>query len=380
MKATKLTALGIAAGMGIAGVSQAFAYPDVEPRGRLHIDAGFHDEDNVDMDDGFLNRRARLGLGGDLDELWDFRIEADFSEEGVSAADFRLRRSLNVGRITLGQTKVPMGLNQLTSSNSITFIERATPQNIVPDSRRMGVFYDVSEGMFTFQSALYGRAIGDDEDGDMPLGVAGRFVASPELGGGQILHLGVSAAYEDFDSDSDYRTLGFSDRPESRPAGVRLINTGDIDADSTTKYGLELAYIAGPFSAEAEYVNVDVDRDNGNDVSFDGYHAQVSYVLTGESRSYSSGGFGGITPQGTGGAWEVAARYSHMDLNDRDIRGGEQDSITLGLNYYHSSNLRFMGNVIFTDVKDSDAVADLTGNGVDEDSPTTFLARMQYNF
>lgn len=377
---TKLTALGIAAGMGLAGVSQAYAYPEFEPRGRLHIDAGFHDEDNVDMDDGFLNRRARLGVGGDLDELWDFRIEVDFSEEGVSASDFRLRRSLNVGRITLGQTKVPMGLNQTTSSNSMTFIERASPQNIIPDSRRMGVFYDVSEGMFTFQSALFGRAIGDNEDGDMPLGVAGRFVASPGLGGGQILHLGVSAAYEDFDSDSDYRTLGFSDRPESRPAGVRLISTGDIDADSTTKYGLELAYIAGPFSAEAEYVNVDVDRDNGNDVSFDGYHAQVSYVLTGESRSYSSGGFGGITPQGNGGAWEVAARYSHMDLNDEDIRGGEQDSVTLGLNYYHSANLRFMGNVIFTDVKDSDAVADLTGNGTDEDSPTTFLARMQYAF
>ncbi|SEO69137.1 OprO/OprP family phosphate-selective porin [Aquisalimonas asiatica] len=380
MKATKLTALGIAAGMGLAGISQAAAYPEFEPRGRLHIDAGFHDEDNVDMDDGFLNRRARLGVGGDLDELWDFRIEADFAEEGVSAADFRLRRSLDVGRITLGQTKVPMGLNQLTSSNNITFIERATPQNIVPDSRRMGVFYDVSEGMFTFQSALYGRAIGDDADGDMPLGVAGRFVASPELGGGQILHLGVSAAYEDFDSDSDYRTLGFSDRPESRPAGVRLISTGDIDADSTTKYGLELAYIAGPFSAEAEYVNVDVDRDNGSDVSFDGYHAQVSYVLTGESRSYGSGGFGGISPQGNGGAWEVAARYSHMDLNDRDIQGGEQDSVTLALNYYHSSNLRFMGNVIFTDVKDSGAVSDLTGGETDEDSPVTFLARMQYNF
>lgn len=383
MKATKLTALGIAAGMGVAGISQAFAYPDFEVRGRLHLDAGFYDEDNVQFDDGFNNRRARIGVGGDLDENWDFRIETNVAEGGSGAADYRLRRSLDVGRLTIGQTKVPQGLNQLTSSNNITFIERASPQNIIPDSRRLGFFYDVSEDMFTFQSALFGRSLGDREDGDMPLGAAARGVFNPAIGDGQLVHLGASVVYEDFDSDSDYTDLSFSDRPEGRgDPSVRLIDTGEFEiiADSTLKYGLELAYQAGPFSAEAEYINVDVDRDNGNDVSFDGYHVQASYVLTGESRSYSGGNFGGITPQGPGGAWEVAARFSHMDLNDEDIRGGEQDSITLGLNYYYSSNLRFMGNVVFTDVKDSDAVLELTDGETDQDSPTTFLARMQYSF
>ena len=380
---TKLTALGIAAGMGLAGVSQAFAYPEFEVRGRLHLDAGFYDEDNVEFDDGFNNRRARFGVGGDLDENWDFRIETDVAEGSLGAADYRLRRSLPVGRLTIGQTKVPMGMNQLTSSNNITFIERASPQNIIPDSRRLGFFYDVSEDLFTLQTALYGRDLGGREDGDMPLGVAGRFVFNPAIGDGMVLHLGASAAYEDFDTDSGYASLGFSDRPEGRAdPGTRLINTGgfDIIADSTTKYGLELAYQAGPFSAEAEYINVDVDRDNGNDVSFDGYHAQVSYVLTGESRSYSGGTFAGITPRGPGGAWEVAARYSHMDLNDEDIMGGEQTNLTLGVNYYYSRNLRFMANYVMVDVEDSQAVSDLTGGQTMDDSPNFVLARMQYSF
>ena len=380
---TKLTALGIAAGMGLAGVSQAFAYPEFEVRGRLHLDAGFYDEDNVEFDDGFNNRRARFGVGGDLDENWDFRIETNVTEGSLSAADYRLRRGVGPGRLTIGQTKVPMGLNQLTSSNSITFIERASPQNIIPDSRRLGFFYDVSEDMFTFQTALFGRDLGGREDGDMPLGVAGRGVFNPSIGQGQLLHLGASVVYEDLDSDSGYAPRSFSDRPEGRAdPNTRLINTGgfDIIADSTTKYGLELAYQAGPFSAEAEYLNVDVDRDNGEDVSFDGYHAQVSYVLTGESRSYSGGTFGGITPSGPGGAWEVAARYSHMDLNDEDVMGGEQTNLTLGVNYYYSGNLRSMANYVMADVKDSQAVSNLTGGETMDDSPNFVLARMQYSF
>lgn len=39
-----------------------------------------------------------------------------------------------------------MGLNELTGSNSITFIERSTPSNLVADSRRLGVGYEWVQG------------------------------------------------------------------------------------------------------------------------------------------------------------------------------------------------------------------------------------------
>jgi len=39
-----------------------------------------------------------------------------------------------------------------------------------------------------------------------------------------------------------------------------------------------------------------------------------------------------------------------------------------------------MANAIFVDVEDSDAVAQLTGNGTRDDSPAIFLVRGQYNF
>ena len=383
-RASRLSVAVLAAGMGSAAAVQAWAYPEFEPRGRLHLDAGFHSEDDVEMDDNFLARRTRLGVGGSLDPDWDFRIEYDFAEEGVSANDVRLRRDLAGGRLWIGQFKVPMGLNELTSSNNITFIERASNSNVVADSRRIGVAYHNFSGPLGYQLMTYGRSLGGGgTDGDMQLGFAGRLVFNPVKTDTQVLHLGLSAAQED---RGDQNSVSFSDRPEARPAGVRLINTGTLeDVDSTTKLGLEAAWRSGPISLEAEYLQAQVDRDDSDDPTFGGWHVQGSYVLTGESRSYGSGGFGGISPEAPTGAWEVAARYSSTDLEDEGIEGGKQNNLTLGLNWYATSNVRFMANYIMVDVEDANAQIGEDDNGdpvfgPGDDSPNIFLLRAQYNF
>ncbi|MCK8515136.1 OprO/OprP family phosphate-selective porin [Methylonatrum kenyense] len=375
---TKMTALALSAGLGIFFTAEAFANPTLEPRGRFHLDYGVHDEDDVPLGDGFLNRRARMGVSGTLDDDWSFRIEYDFAENGTSANDVYLRRRLGTGAVTIGQFKVPMGLNELTSSNNMTFIERASNSNTIVDSRRLGVGYHIDQDAVHFRIMGFGRSIGDSgtaDGNDESLGVGARIAYAPRFNG-QMVHIGASVAYEDLRDQTDRR---FRDRPEARPAGVRLIDTGTLgDVDSTTKYGLELAYQAGPFSAEAEYISVRVDRDDNSDPTFDGYHIQASYVLTGESRGYRGGNFRGISPARSTGAWEIAARYSDIDLNNRGVQGGEQRNITLGVNYYATSNLRFMFNYIWVDVKDSTAVAN--GVEVGSDKPRIALARAQYSF
>ena len=379
MLTRKVTTLGLAllvGGAAMTAASPVLASPEFNVRGRMHLDTAMWNEDDVPLNDSTFFRRARIGLTGKIDDNWSGIIEYDFAENGTSANDVLLRRSLGGGTFKIGQFKVPMGLNELTSSNNITFIERASNSNTFADSRRIGVGYDWASGDVLVQTMLYTRAIGSSQGGEAPMGAAGRLVWMPKVGDGR-LHLGASVAFED---RNDETTVRYRDRPEARPGGgVRLIDTGSIgDVDDTFKFGLELAYQAGPFSVEAEYLSVDVNRSAGAEPTFSGYHVQASYVLTGEARGYRGGVFRGIAPASPRGAWEVAARFSSVDLIDAGFTGGEQENFTLGLNYYASANVRFMVNYIFIDVKDSTAVAN--GVTVGSDKPNVLLARAQYNF
>ena len=50
------------------------------------------------------------------------------------------------------------------------------------------------------------------------------------------------------------------------------------------------------------------------------------------------------------GAWEIAFRYSSIDLNDGAISGGEQDDWSLGLNWYPNPATRLMINYVHAEV------------------------------
>ena len=97
------------------------------------------------------------------------------------------------------------------------------------------------------------------------------------------------------------------------------------------------------------------------DVQFSGYYVQASYFLTGEHRPYSrsNGAFGRINPinpvrkhgsQGIcgGGAIELKALYSRVDLTDDGIEGGELVNGALGLNWYLVPNAKVMFDYIWT--------------------------------
>lgn len=137
----------------------------------------------------------------------------------------------------------------------------------------------------------------------------------------------------------------------------------------------------GSLALQSEYTRVDVDRAiaGNQDVYFDGYYVEGSWFLTGESLNYNpqKGALGKIIPKGILGeggigAWQIATRYSNLNLNDSDIVGGEENNITVGLNWYPNSNLRFMANYIqVLDVKNGSHVGD---------EPSVFSLRAQVEF
>ncbi len=52
------------------------------------------------------------------------------------------------------------------------------------------------------------------------------------------------------------------------------------------------------------------------------------------------------------GQWEIAARVSGLDLQDKGYEGGTAMDVTVGLNWYLNPNTRIMFNYVYSDVKD----------------------------
>jgi phosphate-selective porin OprO/OprP len=51
------------------------------------------------------------------------------------------------------------------------------------------------------------------------------------------------------------------------------------------------------------------------------------------------------------GAWQLALRYSYLDLTDNDIQGGVEDNITLGLVWYLNPYSSFQFNAVYGDIE-----------------------------
>ena len=345
--------------------------------GRIQADAAFYDEDVAELNDGTEFRRARLFAKGKLFKDWEYKAQYDFAENDLAMKDAYIKyKGLEKGAITIGQFKQPFSLEELTSSKYITFMERALP-NAFATGRRLGIGYNTKWNNTTFAVSAYGQEAGNGDDGDEGFGVGARVTFLPYKSDNGLFHLGFAAAIEQPEDDNN-ESVRFRARPESHVTNTRLVNTGTIDnVDTLTKYGLEAAWVRGPFSLQAEYILADVSRESGStDVDFDGYYIYASWFLGGNTRPYKDGKFGRVKPT-QNGAWELALRFSSIDLNDGlTVLGGEEDNITFGVNYHANSHLRFSANYIMVD---SEVFAPVTAQLV-EDKPDILQFRAQIDF
>ncbi len=357
--------------MGLVAATPASAEMTVSLGGRIQVDATYYDDDNIKMGRGTEFRRARLFAEGDIADSWSYKAQYDFAGDGVDLKDLYIRYSgFDFGKITLGQFKQEAGLEELTSSKYMTFIERAMLATFFP-SRRIaaGVAGDVDA--WHWGASIFGQEEGSSEGVNEGVGFAGRVAWGPKVGENQ-LHFGVSGNWQDSpDSDNEYRVRA---RPESHQTSVRLVDTGTItEVNDITTFGGEAAWVRGPFSVQGEYVQQTVDRDSGDDPDFSGYYVYGSWFVSGDTgRSYKGGRFGRTKATN---AWELAVRYSYLDLKDGGIQGGEETNWTVGVNYYVNPYLRFMLNYIAADAKDTPRLG-----SVQDDKPNAIVFRAAMDF
>ncbi|MHC4563096.1 MAG: OprO/OprP family phosphate-selective porin [Planctomycetota bacterium] len=322
---------------------------------------GIRSDRGMDLEDEGEFRRIRLYLSGNITEFFDFKLQLDFAEAGTTMKDFwvRLKKIPYAGNFKIGYFKEPFSLENLTSSKYVTFIERALPNSFAPDrSWGMAVNNHAFDKRMTWAFGAFRQYVraSSPKFGSSSRGRAcaltGRVTFLPFFEDkNHFFHTGVSYSLRRPKS-----SIKFDARPEAHMT-KKLTSTGNIDADRVHLLGGELAYVRGPFSAQAEYIAAGVDvNSGGDDLWLSGLYFQTSYVLTGESRPYDTktGTFKGIKPKknfltgGGIGAWEVAARYSFLDLNKGDVSTSahRMQNFTVGLNWYLNPNVRISGNYI----------------------------------
>lgn len=348
--------------------------------GTVMVDGAAFDEARNRLGNGTELRKAEIQMEGRMFGDWEYELEIDFAGSEVDVDDSYIKYvGLHPTSITVGQFKESFSLEELTGSSKRTFMERSLINEFAP-GRNIGIGAHHYWDNWTAAAGVFADDVNDDPDneGDEGWGVTGRMTWSPLHTDRRAWHLGVASSYREADEGQE---IDFATRPESHLTDVTYANTDTIDnVEHTARYGLEFANVRGPFSTQAEYVRVDVSRgNNAADVTFDGWYIFGSYFLTGESRDYKfkNGKFGRVKPRNKSGAWEVALRYSSVDLNDGLITGGEEDNITLGLNWYINERVKLMANYITVD---TDNNANDAGGVTGGDDPNIFQVRMQADF
>jgi phosphate-selective porin OprO and OprP len=361
--------------------------------GFAQVDGGVVKDDRRDHTDGTNIRRARLNVSGVIAKDFKYKIENDFAGNVSALTDVYLEYAgWEPVSLMVGQFKEPFGLETLTSDLFTTFIERSSTTVFSPD-RKIGVqvaSYGTLEPLGSWTAALGGFGSGTNTPGstdDEARDITGRLTLAPFASKTEVLHFGVAASHRVPDQSTTLNeTVTLSARAEnnlSNAAADASVSSAVTFVDDMDLFGLEAAGVYGPFSLQAEYVDLSIQRNNAlPDVNFGGYYVEASYFLTGESRNYNAkqGRFDRVAPkwqfspkEGQWGAWQIAARQSYLDLSDGTFRGGEMRNTTLGLRWIPHSNLSLTANYIMSHVNDSSVA-------VNNEDPDIFIMRAQFDF
>lgn len=355
-------------------------YPLIKLTGFFQADTAFFNQDaanvaslgNIQDQTGF--RRARLAAVGDVSEDVSYMLEMDFAFPGrPSFMDVWLdvHNVPVLGNIRVGQWRQPFGMDNLTSVRELTFLERPLSFAFTP-FRQVGVgFYNYNEAktvswfgsVYRFPTDVWGDGFGDKGYGGSARLTNLVYEADD---GCRLLHIGGEYTLTHPSSG----TIQYRAQPEFGGAFTGAsgnsfsvpfyVNTGVLSAPNSNLFNAEIAGVWGSFHFQSEATYAAVQQNGGPTVTFPTVYAQAAYILTGEVRPYNKNNavLGRIKPncptgKGGIGAWEVATRFSYMDLNASNVSGGRINNSTIGLNWYLNNFTKFQFDYIHSSLNDN---------------------------
>lgn len=285
-------------------------------------------------------RRARLGIQVLLNDQTRLSVGGDFSD-GARLRDLFIEFRSSPVYWVAGRFPEPFGLAAQQGSRAGLMMEAPMAAALGPGFGLGGAVnlggddWGFTGGLFTSSSVVSDEEVltGAREEDAITL----RYTRTQFRTEDRVLHLGLGFS----DREPTSEAFRFVAIPESVLLRGLQVSSGFLPGDgiSYSLLGAEVGFAQGPLLLQAEYVAAelpDFGLGSGKSV-YRGYYAEAGWVLTGERRPYSTrrGAFGPVSPgsrwgEGAWGAWELAARYSVVDLTDNPFENldefvGEED-------------------------------------------------------
>jgi len=332
----------------------------------------------VDLNSGTNFRRAQLGFQGIAFRDWSYNFIYDFGGYGVENRGYIYNAYIEYDGLKpfffrIGAYTPPEGQEDQTSSSELFFPERAASVDVARNlagapSREAATIY--AQGDSYFVSASYtgkksgdgtttGAAVGTFDAQQALIGRAAWLaVSNPDVKWLVEGHFTDVLKLADPTPSPAANVIRFSNGPEVAVDASKTVDTGNIDAKGVREFGFETAGTYDRLYGQGGWFRYDIDRRTAvPNPHFSGWYAFLTYSLTGEQHPYdpATASFRNLRPAnplgtpGGWGAWEVAARYSDIDLDylpfntgvTGGIAGGKQDIWTLGLNWYPNNIIKF---------------------------------------
>ena len=342
----------------------------------------------------FLMRRIRPIFQGTVAHYFDFYIVPDFGNALALVQDAYLDvRFTPKLRFRAGKMKTPFGIERLQSAQSLLFVERALPNNLVPN-RDVGLQLhgELAGGVFGYQFAvLNGVPDGGfaDTDTNDSKDLAGRVFVQPwrNRGTSALRGLGFGVA----------ATTGSATGPLRPYVSVSQVPVfayaTTVTADGDRKrWSPQATFFRGPVGVIAEYVQarhevqkVETGRTTRAELQNTAWSVTGSLLLTGEEASYGS-----VKPKdffvpsaGKWGAWQLVARVNRLNLDEETFSGGYADPTRsvraarawgVGLNWIWNSNLKYVLDYEQTRFSGG------AGGGADRPTEKSVQTRLQLSF
>ena len=319
------------------GIKGQHAYLGDTPAQQNSADDATHNAIN-----NFIVRRARPTMEGTFNDIYGFRITADYgngTNSSTNLVDAYIDANFDPAfKIRTGKFTPPIGIERLQSSSDNKFNELGLQSNFIP-SRDQGA--QISGDIFgktlnysvgIFNGAMDGASGSEDSNTDKEIDV--RLFATPFVGtAGFLQGLGFGVGTSKTDSRGASGNTGLTTYKTSGQENFYSYRT-DTSASNTvfangdrTRLVPQMSYYNGGLGVTSEYVmeQQDITRVYGaaanqlrtEQLDNKGWDLTASYLLTGEKASYK-----GVKPShefdpanGGWGAWELVARVGELNID-----------------------------------------------------------------